>query len=83
MLVFSTQLCELFIAPLTFSLVHLPQPNPPSQSKSTVYCIQIVCHLEAVGVLNCVGDHILQEFNTLFLTVFKTYKIATPPQTKP
>ena len=24
----------------------------------------------------------LQEFNTLFLTIFRTYKIATPPQTK-
>jgi hypothetical protein len=29
------------------------------------------------------GLHILQEFNTLFLTRFRTYKIATPPQTKP
>jgi hypothetical protein len=29
----------------------------------------------------CVVD-ILQEFNTLFLTRFGTYKIATPPQTK-
>jgi hypothetical protein len=27
-------------------------------------------------------DHILQEFYTLFLTRFITYKIATPPQTK-
>jgi hypothetical protein len=26
------------------------------------------------GVLNCVGDHILQEFNTLFLTRFRTYR---------
>ncbi len=26
----------------------------------------------------CVGDHILQEFNTLFLTRFMTYKIVTP-----
>jgi hypothetical protein len=34
------------------------------------------------GVLNCVVDHILQEFNTLFLTRFRTYKIATTPQTK-
>jgi hypothetical protein len=33
--------------------------------------------------LNCVRDHILQEFNTLFLTAdSETYKIATPPQTK-
>jgi hypothetical protein len=34
------------------------------------------------GVLSCVVDHILQEFNTLFLTRFRTYKIATPTQTK-
>jgi hypothetical protein len=33
-------------------------------------------------VLSCVVDHILQEFNTLFLTRFRTYKIATPFQTK-
>jgi hypothetical protein len=35
------------------------------------------------GVLSPVGDHILQEFNTLYLTRFRTYKIARPPQTKP
>jgi hypothetical protein len=34
------------------------------------------------GGLSCVGDHILQEFITLYLTRFITYKIATPPQTK-
>jgi hypothetical protein len=34
------------------------------------------------GVLSCVVDHFLQEINTLFLTRFKTYKTATPPQTK-
>ncbi len=34
------------------------------------------------GVLNCVVDHILQEFYTLILTRFRTYKIASPPQTK-
>jgi hypothetical protein len=33
-------------------------------------------------VLSCVVEHILQEFNNLFLTRFRTYKIATPPQTK-
>ncbi len=27
-------------------------------------------------------DHILQEFYTLFLTRFRTYKIASPPLTK-
>jgi hypothetical protein len=34
-------------------------------------------------MLSPVGDHILQEFiNTQYLTRFRTYKIATPPQTK-
>ncbi len=33
-------------------------------------------------MMSCVGDHILQEFNTLFLTRFRTYKIARPPQIK-
>ncbi len=33
-------------------------------------------------MLNCAVDHILQEFYTLFLARFRTYKIATPPQTK-
>jgi hypothetical protein len=33
-------------------------------------------------VLSVVGDHILQEFNTLYLTRFRTYKIVKPPQTK-
>ncbi len=34
------------------------------------------------GVLSCVVDHIVQEFNTLFRTRFKIYKIDIPPQTK-
>jgi hypothetical protein len=33
-------------------------------------------------MLNYTVDHILQEFYILFLTRFRTYKIATPPQTK-
>ena len=32
--------------------------------------------------LNCVVDHILQEFYTLFLTRFRTYKTASPPPNK-
>jgi hypothetical protein len=60
-------------------LVHLPHPSPLLKVK--VQNIQTVCGWEGVrkGVLNFVGDHILQEFNTLFLTIFRTYKIATPP----
>jgi hypothetical protein len=33
-------------------------------------------------VLNCAVNHILQEFYTLFPTKLRTYKIASPPQTK-
>jgi hypothetical protein len=32
--------------------------------------------------MSCVVDHILQDFNALFLTRFRTYKIATRPQAK-
>jgi hypothetical protein len=34
-------------------------------------------------LLSPVRDHILQEFNTVYVTRFKTYKNARPPQTKP
>jgi hypothetical protein len=33
-------------------------------------------------MLSCDLDHILHEFNTLFLTRFRTYQIALPPQLK-
>jgi hypothetical protein len=54
-------------------------PTPPPLSKVNVQYIQ---GLGGGGVLSCVEDHILQEFNTLFLTRFRTYTIATTPQTK-
>jgi hypothetical protein len=64
----------------------LPTPPPPYQSKRTVQCTytQTVCGCGGVGggVLSCVVDHILQEFNTLFLTRLRIYKIATPPKQK-
>ncbi len=63
-----------------YLLSHLPQPSPPSQSK--LQYIKTVCGYGGWGVLSCVVDHILQEFNNMFLTRFRTYKIATPPQTK-
>jgi hypothetical protein len=42
--------------------------------------IQTVCGWEGLegGLLSCVGGHILQEINTLFLTRYRPYKIATP-----
>jgi hypothetical protein len=77
MMVFSTQLSSL-----TFSLVQLPHPSP--LPKVYVRYIQTVCVWEGVGrgVLNCVGDHIMQEFITLLLARFTTHKIASQPQTK-
>jgi hypothetical protein len=48
---------------------------PPPLSKVNVKCIQTVCGCGGVGVgelLSCVVDHILQEFNNLFLTRFRT-----------
>ena len=72
--------CELL--PL-YLLYDLP-PSPPSQTKCTVYkdSVCVVGGGGGEGVLNCTVDHILQEFYTLFLTRFRTYKIASPPQTK-
>ncbi len=59
-------------------------PPPPSEVnvQCTVYRQCVAVGGGGGGVLSCVVDHILQEFNTLFLTRFRAYKIATPPQTK-
>ncbi len=63
-----------------------PPPLPPSESKRTVTVYSDSVWLWGGvgwgGVLRCVVDHILQVFNTLFLTRSRTYKIVTPPQTK-
>jgi hypothetical protein len=78
MLVFLTKLCKLLLSKF---LTGSPPPSlPPSQSQ--VQYIQTVCGWEGVGVLSCVGDHILQEFSALLLTRLRTYKIDLPPQTK-
>jgi hypothetical protein len=74
MLAFSTPLVNC--RPSIFSLTS-PTPHTLSQSKST----KCGCG-GGGGVLFCVVYHIVQEFNTLFLTIFITYKIAIPPQTK-
>ncbi len=80
-----SQSCWYF-RPLLWTVAPLPSlwPPPllpPSQSKRTVFT-DSVWLWGGGGVLSCVVEHILQEFNTLFLTRFRTYKIATPPQTK-
>ncbi len=62
------------VAPLTFSLVQLSIPL--SVSKYSIYG-QCVAG-RGWGVLSPGGDYILQEFNTLYLNRFRTYKIARP-----
>ncbi len=54
---------------------------PPFPTKCTEYT-DSVWLWGGVGVLNCAVDHVLPEFYTLFLTRFRTAKIASPPQTK-
>ncbi len=59
-----------------------PSPHPPfPKSKYRIYrqCVAVRGWGE---VLSSVGDHILQEFTTLYLARFRTYKIALQPQTK-
>ncbi len=71
----------VYCCPSTFSLTSPPHPFP--KTKCTVYTDSVwLWGGGGVGVLNCAVDHILQEFYTLFLTRFKAYKIASPPQTK-
>ncbi len=71
MLVFSTQLCELL--PLYPSLWFTSPTFPPSKVKvEYIEYRQCVAGRGRGGVKLCVGDHILQEFNTLFLTRFRT-----------
>jgi hypothetical protein len=81
MLVFSTPLVNY--CPFIFSLT---SPTPPPFLKVNAQyirqCVAVGGGGGGGGVLNCVVRHILQEFNSLFLTRFRTYKIATPPQTK-
>jgi hypothetical protein len=81
--VFDPALCNVYYCPS-----NLLYGSPPSSlsplPKVKVQNIQTKSGWEGMGwgVLSCVGDHILQEFITLFLTRFRAYKIATPPQTK-
>jgi hypothetical protein len=71
--------CVLLPLYCTFSLTSFPLPPLPN-----VQYIQTVCDCGGGGGggLKRTVDHILQEFYTLFLTRFRTNKIATPPQTK-
>ncbi len=68
------------VAPLLYLLSDLLPPPPPFPMYS-IYR-QSVTVGGWWGVLKCTVDHILQEFYTLFLTRFRTYKITSPPLTK-
>jgi hypothetical protein len=78
--IFDPDLCTTCKAPLTF-FGSPPLPLP----KVKVQYIQKVCGWGGGGgggELSCVGDQILQEFSTLFLTRFRTYKISLSLQTQ-
>jgi hypothetical protein len=66
------------VAPLLYLLSDLLPPPPFPMYSIYRQCVTV----EGGGVLKCTVDHILQEFYTLFLTSLRTYKIASPPQTK-
>ncbi len=86
-LVFSTQLvncCSHGRRNYTCVLLPIYLLSDPPLPKLNVQYIQTVCAVGGGGGggLNCAVDHILQEFYTMSLTRFRTYKIASPPQTK-
>jgi len=64
-----SRICSAALFPVTYL---------PSVSKY----IQTACGWERWEMLSRVGGHTLQEFYTLYLTRFRTYKIANPPQDK-
>ncbi len=57
-------------------------PTPPPSLRQIPY-IQTVSGWEGKGMLSPVGDHILQEFNTLYLTRFRTTKLLDHPKQNP
>jgi hypothetical protein len=68
----------LSVASLLYLLSDLHPPPPPFP----MYSIYRQCVTVGGGVSKCTVDHISEEFYTLFLTRFGTYKIASPPQAK-
>ncbi len=55
--------CELL---LLYLLYGFPHSSPPSQSKRTVYTNSVWLWEGGGEGVDCVADHILQEFNSLF-----------------
>jgi hypothetical protein len=57
----------------TYPQVKAPTPPPLPKVKDSKYSIYRQCVAgRGWGMLSCVGDHILQEFNTMYLTTFRT-----------
>ncbi len=92
--VFSTQLVNccphgqrnytvlVYCCPYTVPSLWPPPPYPPSQCTVYTDSVWLVGGLGGGGGVELYCGPYLQEFYTLFLTRFKTYKIALPPQTK-
>ena len=61
------------------SNLYSDSPPHPTFPCVKVQYIQTVCGWDGGwgGVLRCIGEHILQEFNTVYLTTFSTYKTVT------
>ncbi len=70
------------VAPLLYLLSDLLPPPPFLMYSICRQCVTVGGGGGAGRMLNCAVDHILLEFYTLFLTRFRTYKFATPPQIK-
>jgi hypothetical protein len=79
MLVFSDPLVNCFPSNL---LADLPYPSPLPKVKYRILVYRQFMAMGGCRVLSCVVDHILREFITMFMTRFRTYKIATPTPNK-
>ncbi len=72
----------VYCCPSTIPSLWPPSPSPPLPDvQYIVYRQCVTCGGGGWGVLKCTVDPI-QEFYTQFLTRFRTYKTASPPQTK-
>jgi hypothetical protein len=81
---YTIRVLVVYCCPSTFSLTS-PSPSPLPKLNVHVYTDSVWLGgggNGGWGVLNCAVDHTLQEFYTLFLTRFRTYKIASPPKKK-
>ncbi len=68
----------VYCCPSTVPFLWPPSPSSPSQCKAYTDSVWLWGGVE----MYCGPYRILQEFYTLFLTRFRTYKTASPPLTK-